>query len=479
MQEDDSKKKKKKIIIILLILLLLLLGAAVIIGLIFGRGSGDDGSKGAGQHNNLVAIANCLEYSNLPEVECQMMEQGLRDALDLNGQEGIQPEDARFREGGICRQGASQDANGFTVEPIDIVDPADADTEYDVDPADVDADVDAIVDVDVDVDSARGYTSFIVDIPSLEQSYCITSDYDADSGYGNSTVWCLEESAWIYEGFSCKDQYSTGIGLPQADDLLQNMPHEEADFAVDVSQDGFDDDTGKLNLDVTIKTDKESASSALDDWIESNGANPDDYSKDFNGGGTSGDSSGNGQTDEQDTGDQYTPVGSGTHLAMQSYTGGGAGSWQDKDWSNPANMAALRREFAADTDKPNPLGGIRCGFRHCTSVGTWFIAKYTKFTHGGGNGQDVVPNLVSRNGGSASKTPVAPAIYSVKCGPAGWGSTCSVDTWLYGHVGLVVSAKDGKYITLQSGSSDCSFTATYTSIPANVTFYNIPPDKLK
>jgi hypothetical protein len=172
--------------------------------------------------------------------------------------------------------------------------------------------------------------------------------------------------------------------------------------------------------------------------------------------------------------------------------GGGGGSWQDKDWSDASNMSALQSEFANDTDNDNPLGYTKCGTSQCPSVPRWFIAKYTTLEGDKGpngmknglpnEGDSVAKNIAELNGYQVSKTPTAPAIYSVRCpgtGQGDWGATCSNDTVNLGHTGLLLSAENGKYVTLQSGGSDCSYTKDYYSIPSFVEFFNIPRDKLK
>jgi hypothetical protein len=134
-------------------------------------------------------------------------------------------------------------------------------------------------------------------------------------------------------------------------------------------------------------------------------------------------------------------------------------------------------------------GGYSVIGNGCTTLSKWFIENYTTLTYGGGNGAQVVSNLVSVNSGKnlqVTSTPVAPAIFSVAGKVAAFGtrglSRCPKGSDVgCGHVGIVLEINGNKAVILHTGSSaakDDSPSWAYNigeyAFPANgVTFVNV------
>lgn len=124
--------------------------------------------------------------------------------------------------------------------------------------------------------------SFIVDIPSIRQSYNIAYLYSVnndgyDSGYP-VVVSCLEESKVIYKDFECKERNSWQTSQ---DPLLQKLPYNGPYYSVS----GYENAEEKvLVIKVMINTNSQRTierfqtykTEALQ-WITSQGVNPEDY----------------------------------------------------------------------------------------------------------------------------------------------------------------------------------------------------------
>lgn len=91
---------------------------------------------------------------------------------------------------------------------------------------------------------------------------------------------------------------------------------------------------------------------------------------------------------------------------------------------------------------PHSSGGSRCwktaGCGWCTAMSAWFTNTFTDYTYGGGNGDQVVNNLVKKNPSlSSSTTPTAFSVFS----DASHGLI---------HTGLVLSVEsNGDFITIE------------------------------
>ena len=74
----------------------------------------------------------------------------------------------------------------------------------------------------------------------------------------------------------------------------------------------------------------------------------------------------------------------------------------------------------------------------CPSLVRWFINNRTTLTYGGGNGAEVVRNLINANSSllRPADAPIAPAVFSVAGNVKAWGSS---GTRWEGHTGLVVA----------------------------------------
>jgi hypothetical protein len=189
-----------------------------------------------------VLIVNYAEYvRNLPENERESIEQMLRYVINLNGRGEAIPEDAEIR--------GNSYAQSKTGEEFE--------------------------------------STFVVDIPSVQQSYRVIDYYDP-AFRGEEVprdymilVVCLEKSAWIYEDFWCQDRFSVEFDMPWSDAVLRSVPYEEADFAADVEVAGYDSRVRKVILRVEVKTERGAAEAALGRWLESRGLAMRDYVVDW------------------------------------------------------------------------------------------------------------------------------------------------------------------------------------------------------
>lgn len=128
--------------------------------------------------------------------------------------------------------------------------------------------------------------SFIVDIPSLKQSYQANYQWEeGTSSVKNIDEWgtnvrCLPEEKLIFGKFECKDMFSILSGDNSA--IIRHLPHSTLNYRVTL------DPKEKNTLNVVIKTSaaderKDSSAAVLTyknqvvEWIRSTGNDPVDY----------------------------------------------------------------------------------------------------------------------------------------------------------------------------------------------------------
>lgn len=132
--------------------------------------------------------------------------------------------------------------------------------------------------------------SFIVDMPSVKQSYLISYEWSSDennvnlSGYSAAAA-CLPTNKLIYGNFNCKDSFLNSKNSTDRDPMLNLLPHSTFNYIINAninSQNKVDleaniilysSDTRDGNRDNSINKYK----NEITDWIKSNGLNPSDY----------------------------------------------------------------------------------------------------------------------------------------------------------------------------------------------------------
>jgi hypothetical protein len=137
--------------------------------------------------------------------------------------------------------------------------------------------------VSTDTDHAG---SFIVDIPSIKQSYLAQYEYTSDvtsdfqSGYP-VLLSCLDPEELIFGDFDCKEMYSQGFAEP--DPILSVLPYENLSYRIRAVVDSSN--TTSLVVDVFISNANEGNETALIEeakkevplWLSSKNFNVDDY----------------------------------------------------------------------------------------------------------------------------------------------------------------------------------------------------------
>jgi len=132
--------------------------------------------------------------------------------------------------------------------------------------------------------------SFIVDMPSVKQSYLISYEWSPDnnnvnlSGY-SATAACLPLSRLVYGDFSCKDSFLNSRNNINRDPILNYLPHSTFNYVVTANMNNqnkvdleaniilYSYDIRDGNRDNSINKYK----NEITDWIKSNGLNPDNY----------------------------------------------------------------------------------------------------------------------------------------------------------------------------------------------------------
>lgn len=136
-------------------------------------------------------------------------------------------------------------------------------------------------------------TRFIVDIPSIKQSYEVKDLFShqpvSKSGLTDYTtlVLCLDKSQLKYGDFNCQDRISEEAGLQKSDPILQYLPVSNLDY--DLSLNSQSDTlklTAKLNLtgvDYTTGEDEAVAryKAEIQDWFTSKNLDINNYSIEY------------------------------------------------------------------------------------------------------------------------------------------------------------------------------------------------------
>lgn len=130
--------------------------------------------------------------------------------------------------------------------------------------------------------------SFIVDMPSIKQSYLISYEWSSDSNNGNlsgytAAATCLPSDKLIYGDFGCKDDF-TPKNNTNRDPILGYLPYSTFNYSITANN-----DSGKISLNVSIflylsdtRDGGKDASiskykSQVINWIKSKKLNPADY----------------------------------------------------------------------------------------------------------------------------------------------------------------------------------------------------------
>lgn len=136
-------------------------------------------------------------------------------------------------------------------------------------------------------DTKLNSVNFIVDIPSLRQSYDISYQW-VDSGgnkrsideYG-TVVKCLNKDRVIYKDFQCKDMFSET--KKYADPIIEFLPHSTRNYKVtyNATRKSLEVEISLSAADIRSKREHEiieKYKAEIRDWISSKKLNPDAYS---------------------------------------------------------------------------------------------------------------------------------------------------------------------------------------------------------
>ncbi len=132
--------------------------------------------------------------------------------------------------------------------------------------------------------------SFIVDIPSIKQSYLLSYRWSSDNSNVNlggytATAACVPSKKLIYSNFDCKDSFANSPDITSSDPILSHLPYSTFNYTVT----GKYNDNNKLDLNVNIilySSDTRDGQrdnsiskykSQVIDWIKSINLNPDNY----------------------------------------------------------------------------------------------------------------------------------------------------------------------------------------------------------
>ena len=102
-------------------------------------------------------------------------------------------------------------------------------------------------------------SAYIVDIPSLKQSYQVesqatatadSSDAEAVGADYTTMVLCLDKKDLLYGNFACKDRISDENNLPYSDPVENVLPYNGNDFSA--SYNGYDKVSNRINIQVLL-----------------------------------------------------------------------------------------------------------------------------------------------------------------------------------------------------------------------------------
>jgi hypothetical protein len=133
--------------------------------------------------------------------------------------------------------------------------------------------------------------SFIVDMPSIKQSYFISYEWSNDSNNSNlsgysSAAACLTADKLIYGEFNCEDDFSKSKNNTNQDPILSHLPYSTFNYTITANI----DNNNKVGLDVNIilylsdtrNGNRESSinryKTEINEWIKSINLTPDNYS---------------------------------------------------------------------------------------------------------------------------------------------------------------------------------------------------------
>ena len=132
--------------------------------------------------------------------------------------------------------------------------------------------------------------TFIVDIPSIKQSYSIYFEWSADinnvnlSGY-TAAASCLSKDKLIYGDFGCKDDFTNNKTNNDSSIILDYLPYSTFNYTITADL----NDNNKVSLNVAMilySTDTRDGNrdnsiskykSEIVNWIKSKSLNPDNY----------------------------------------------------------------------------------------------------------------------------------------------------------------------------------------------------------
>jgi len=132
-------------------------------------------------------------------------------------------------------------------------------------------------------------TTFIIDIPSIKQSYLatkISSEEVETTGDYTNLITCLPPNDLIYGDFNCRDRLSEELGLSRADPITSLLPRMTDNSRVALVD--YDSrNRGNLAVEIYVPMSISPGTDTLNfisnqlnevrEWIKSNGINPDDY----------------------------------------------------------------------------------------------------------------------------------------------------------------------------------------------------------
>ena len=228
MKVPFNLSKKNLVIVIWAVVCIVVIIIAIVSSLIIDNSSEE--SPGESRTGEPVVLSNFEQCAkNFEGSDRELIESVLRTIININGKENEKPNDAMIRD---CLLSKNPD----------------------------------------------GSLAFIVDIPSIGQSYKVS---DQNTGSGDTiTILCLEKDKLKYDEFSCQDRLAAEMDMPRSDAILQYVPYNSGVFTVEVRPGRFDYGIDKMLIDVRASgITKSQAETEVDKWLRSLGLDPEDYIK--------------------------------------------------------------------------------------------------------------------------------------------------------------------------------------------------------